>query len=104
VLPFGRVAHIPRDEWPRRAVGECMLPPNALPVLSEDDHLFDALAALSEAARSRGAVLPDGPLVGLLSLTDIEARARRKQTLRKARRAGRGRSSRGREHIAVARA
>jgi hypothetical protein len=24
VLPFGRVAHIPRDEWQRRAVSECM--------------------------------------------------------------------------------
>jgi Zn-dependent protease len=72
VLPFGRVAHIPRDEWPRRAVGECMLPAGELPVLSEDEDLMDALTELSEAERRRGVVLRDGRFVGLLSLTDIE--------------------------------
>jgi Zn-dependent protease/predicted transcriptional regulator len=72
VLPFGRVAHIPRDEWPRQAVSECMLPPAVLPVLSEDEDLMDALTELSDADRRRGIVLRDGRFVGLLSLTDIE--------------------------------
>jgi CBS domain-containing protein len=72
VLPFGRVAHIPRDEWPRRAVSECMLPPDQLPVLSEGEELIEALEQLGDADRRRGAVLRDGRLVGLLSLTDIE--------------------------------
>ena len=72
VLPFGRVAHIPRDEWPHRGVSECMLPPDELPVLSEDDALADALAELGEADRLRGVVLRNGRVAGLVSLTDIE--------------------------------
>jgi Zn-dependent protease len=72
VLPFGRVAHIPRDEWPRRAVSECMLPPDVLPVLGEDDDLMDAFAEVAETGRRRGVVFRDGRFVGLLSLADIE--------------------------------
>ncbi len=72
VLPFGRVVHIPRDEWPRRAVSEWMLPPGVLPSLGEDEHLMEALTKLSDTDRRRGAVLRDGRFVGLLSLTDIE--------------------------------
>jgi len=72
VLPFGRVAHIPRDEWQRRAVSECMLPPGVLPALREDEDLMDALTELSDADRRRGVVFRDGRFVGLLSLTDIE--------------------------------
>ena len=71
VLPFGRVVQIPRDEWPRRAVSECMLAPDSLPVLAEDDELVDAIAELEEADRRRGVVLRNGRLVGLLALTDI---------------------------------
>jgi Zn-dependent protease/predicted transcriptional regulator len=72
VLPFGRVVHIPREEWPRRAVSECMLPPTVLPVLSEDDSLIDALTTVSEANARRAVVLRDGRFVGLLTLKDIE--------------------------------
>jgi len=72
VLPFGLVAAVPRDEWPRRTVSECMLPPTVLPVLSEDDVLAAAFAELGEAAHRHGVVLRDGRLVGLVSLTDIE--------------------------------
>ena len=72
VLPFGRIAHIPRDEWSRRAVSECMLQPDVLPALSEDTDLIDAAAELSQTNARRGVVLRDRRLVGLLSLTDIE--------------------------------
>jgi Zn-dependent protease len=71
VLPFGRIANVPRDEWPRRAVRECMLPPDELPALSEDDDLADVLVQVGEANRRRAVVLRDGRLVGLLSVTDI---------------------------------
>ena len=72
VLPFGRVAHIPRDEWPRRAVSECMLPPDEVPVMREDDGSIDAFAKLGKADRRRGVVVRHGRLVGVLSLSDIE--------------------------------
>jgi len=72
LLPFGRVAHVPRDEWPGRAVGECMLAPDALPVLSEDQELIEAFADLGESERRWGVVLRNGCFVGLLSLSDVE--------------------------------
>jgi Zn-dependent protease len=71
VLPFGRVARIPRDSWPRRAVGEYMLPAGELPVLREDDDLADAFAEINETDRAFAVVLRDGRLAGVLSFADI---------------------------------
>ena len=82
LLPFRRVAHVPRDEWSRRAVSECMLAADALPVLSEDDELLDAFVALGESQQRYGVVLRQGRFVGLLSLGDVERVVAEKQRLR----------------------
>jgi Zn-dependent protease/CBS domain-containing protein len=81
LLPFRRVAQVPRAEWDSRTVRDCMIPLEDVPVLDEDDALEEALAALSDGGVGRGLVLDDGRLVGLLSITDLvralETRPRR---------------------------
>jgi Zn-dependent protease len=70
LLPFGCVAEVPRSEWERRTVRDCMLPLDQVPQLSEDEELADAVAELTESPVHRGLVLSNGKLAGLLSLTD----------------------------------
>ena len=71
LLPFRKVAQVPRNEWDARSVGECMLPREEVPVLDEDDELVDALHELGEGRVRRGLVLQGERLVGLLSITDL---------------------------------
>jgi Zn-dependent protease len=71
LLPFRRVAEVPRAEWDERVVRDCMIPRSEVPVLEEDGLLVDALVELSDGV-GRGLVLdPDNRLVGLLSMTDL---------------------------------
>jgi CBS domain-containing protein len=71
LLPFRRVAEVPRAEWDDHPVSERMLPRSEVPVLSPDDKLVDALVELSEGI-GRGLVLDeDNRLVGFLSITDL---------------------------------
>jgi len=71
LLPFRRVAEVPRREWDERVVRDCMLPRSEVPVLDEDGSLVDALVELSDGI-GRGLVLDgDNRLVGLLSMTDL---------------------------------
>jgi Zn-dependent protease/predicted transcriptional regulator len=71
LLPFRCVAEIPRSEWDRRLVRDCMLRLDQVPVVAADDHLADALERLREDDLRRALVLDDGRLVGLLSITDL---------------------------------
>jgi Zn-dependent protease len=71
ILPFRRVAEVPRAAWEERNVGQCMIPLAAVPVLAEDDDVADALEALQRSNVGRGLVVRDEQLVGLLSVTDI---------------------------------
>jgi Zn-dependent protease/CBS domain-containing protein len=71
LLPFRCVAEVPRSEWERRTVRECMRPLSEVPVVSEDDELIDAAAELSERELRRALVLDGDRLVGLLSVTDV---------------------------------
>lgn len=70
LLPFRCVAEVPRDDWGRRTVRDCMLPLEQVPRLAEDEDLAEAVAELSESSVGRGLVTDDGRLRGLLSLTD----------------------------------
>jgi Zn-dependent protease/CBS domain-containing protein len=71
LLPFRRVAEVPRGEWDERVVRDCMVPRSEVPVLDEDGSLVDALVELSDGI-GRGLVLdPDNRLVGLLTMTDL---------------------------------
>ncbi len=70
LLPFRRVAAVPRAEWDRHTVRDHMLPLDLVPTLSPDDELIGALEALSDGV-GRGLVLEGGRLVGLVSITDV---------------------------------
>ena len=71
LLAFRCVAEVPRSEWEARLVRDCMIPRERVPVLHEDDPAVDALAELGETEISRGIVLEDGRLAGLISITDL---------------------------------
>jgi Zn-dependent protease/CBS domain-containing protein len=71
LLPFRRVAEIPRGEWDARAVRDCMLRLDQVPVLTSDERLLDALEKLNATEVNRALVVDDGRLVGLLSATDL---------------------------------
>jgi Zn-dependent protease/CBS domain-containing protein len=71
LLPFRRVAEVPRNEWEQRLVRDSMLPLEQVPIVNEDDELVDAAAELSEHDVRRALVLDGDRLVGLLSVTDV---------------------------------
>jgi CBS domain-containing protein len=52
-------------------VREAMIPAEQLPVLTEEERAFDALADLSSPTTNRGLVIENGHLAGLLSITDL---------------------------------
>jgi Zn-dependent protease len=83
LLAFGCVASVPRSEWDRRSVRECMIPRERVPVLRPDEDAAEALAELRSSDVHRGFVLDDGSLVGFLSIADLaralEVRPRRQQ-------------------------
>jgi Zn-dependent protease/CBS domain-containing protein len=71
LLPFRRVAEVPRSEWDDHPVSESMLPRSEVPVLAPDDRLVDALVELSDGI-GRGLVLDDdNRLVGFISISDL---------------------------------
>ena len=82
LLPFRSVAEVPRSEWATRTVRDCMLPRERVPIVAEDDDLFDAAAEISDSDLSRALVLDGDRFVGLLSWSDV----RRALELRRARR------------------
>jgi Zn-dependent protease/predicted transcriptional regulator len=82
LLPLRSVAEVPRSEWEVRTVRDCMIPLAEVPVVHEDEDLFDAAAEISESELSRAIVLDGDRLVGLLSWSDV----RRALELRSARR------------------
>ncbi len=71
LLPYRRVAAVPRTEWGTRIVRDLMLPLGVVPTLEDDEELLDALAELSDSSVARGLVLEDGKVVGLLSISDL---------------------------------
>jgi Zn-dependent protease/CBS domain-containing protein len=84
LLPFRRVAEVPRSEWDTRRVRDCMLPREEVPVVAPNDRLIDAATELAQSDVSRALVLEGDRLVGLLSGTDI-ARALEIRKLRERR-------------------
>ena len=71
LLPFRCVADVPRTEWDKRKVRDCMLGRDEVPVLREDEPAIEAAEKLSESDVNRALVLSDGRLVGLLSISDV---------------------------------
>jgi Zn-dependent protease/CBS domain-containing protein len=71
LLQFRRVAEVPRAEWDRRTVRDCMIPRAEVPVVGQDDELVLAAGEVAEHEVNRALVLDAGRLVGLLSVTDV---------------------------------
>jgi Zn-dependent protease/CBS domain-containing protein len=71
LLAFRSVAAVPRSEWDTRRVREAMLSREKVPLLTEEQPAFDALAQLSASDVNRGLVVDDGRLAGFLSITDL---------------------------------
>jgi Zn-dependent protease/predicted transcriptional regulator len=71
LLPFRRLAEVPRAEWDERTVREVVVPLEDVPVLAEGDEAIDALVELAESDVRRGLVLDEGELAGIVSITDL---------------------------------
>ena len=71
LLQFRRVAEVPRAEWDRRTVRDCMIPRDDVPVVEQDDELVFAAGEVAEHDVNRALVVDAGRLVGLLSVTDV---------------------------------
>ena len=71
LLPFRRVARVPRGEWDTTLVRDCMLPRDDVPTVREDDELAEALTDLGEPGVNRALVVDGDRLAGLLSITDV---------------------------------
>ena len=71
LLAFRSVAAVPRHQWDMRRVRDVMVGRDDVPLLADDGSAIDALADLSESAVSRGLVVDNGRLTGLLSITDL---------------------------------
>jgi Zn-dependent protease/CBS domain-containing protein len=72
LLPFRRVAEVPRGEWDGRRVSGSMIARDDVPVLRASDPLLEALALLSGHPVGRALVVEDGGrLAGLLSVSDL---------------------------------
>ncbi|HLF68505.1 MAG TPA: site-2 protease family protein, partial [Gaiellaceae bacterium] len=71
LLPFRRVAEVPRAEWDVRRVRNCMLPLGEVPIFRANEDALEALATLSQTSLGRGLVLDGDRLAGLLSMTDL---------------------------------
>jgi Zn-dependent protease/CBS domain-containing protein len=70
LLPFRRVAAVPRASWDAHRVRDHMIPLELVPVLAADDEVVDTVSTLSDGV-GRALVLEDGRLIGLLSITDV---------------------------------
>ena len=71
LLPLRSVSEVPRSEWETVTVRDCMLPRDQVPVVREDDDLFDAAAEIADGDLSRALVLDGDRFVGLLSWSDV---------------------------------
>ena len=71
LLPLRSVSEVPRSEWETRTVRDSMLPRDQVPVVREDDDLFDAAAEIADGDLSRALVLDGDRFVGLLSWSDV---------------------------------
>jgi Zn-dependent protease/predicted transcriptional regulator len=71
LLPFSTLAAVPRVEWGRTLVADCMLPLERVPLLGREMLVVDALQLVSGSEARRALVVDDGRLEGILSITDL---------------------------------
>jgi Zn-dependent protease/predicted transcriptional regulator len=71
LLPFRRVAAVPRSEWDSTTIAETMVPLADVVVVGEDAPLEDVVNELAGHELQRGLVLEGDRLVGLISVSDV---------------------------------
>jgi Zn-dependent protease len=71
LLPFRRIAAVPRGDWDERHVSDCMIEVGRIPVLDPDEPAADAFAEVATSPVGRALVVSDARLVGLVSITDL---------------------------------
>jgi Zn-dependent protease/CBS domain-containing protein len=71
LLPFSEVAKVPREEWGRKRVADCLIPVEEALVVNADDEVVEVLPELAEPGVGRALVCDEHRLIGLLSVTDV---------------------------------
>jgi CBS domain-containing protein len=71
IIPSASLDEVPREEWSRRTVGDCMVGLAQIPALTAEASLDDAMEALRRSPVRRVLVVEGERLVGLLSLDDV---------------------------------
>jgi len=71
LLPFWAFAAVPRTEWDRVRVRDCMIGLDQVPTVSEDDAALQAVARLQDGGLRRALFVEDSRLVGILSVSDV---------------------------------
>ena len=71
LLPFAALAAVPRANWDRARVAECMLPLDRVAVLDPELPVAEALPEVGSSEARRALVVTDGLLVGILSIADL---------------------------------
>lgn len=86
LLPFWRVASVPRSEWDEKRVRDCMIDLETVPTVTEGEAALEALAELQDSGIKRALVVDDSRLVGLLSISDLVHAVEIRRPTRRARR------------------
>jgi Zn-dependent protease len=71
LFPTSRFAEVPREDWDRLRVADCMVVRHRIATVREEDDVVAALIALRASGLTRALVLDGERLVGLLSLSDV---------------------------------
>jgi Zn-dependent protease/CBS domain-containing protein len=71
LLPFGRVAGVPRAKWDATRIEQAMVPLSDVVMLKEQTPLGEAIGMLAGSDLQRGLVIEGERLVGLVSVSDI---------------------------------
>jgi CBS domain-containing protein len=71
LVPFRRLAQVPRREWSVRTVRDYMTPLEDVPVVRPDDDVVAAVGELADGDVGGGLVLDGETLVGVLSVADL---------------------------------
>jgi Zn-dependent protease/CBS domain-containing protein len=71
LLPLRCVAEVARKDWETRRVADCMIPREKVPIVREDEDLFEAATELQASDLSRAFVMDGERLAGLVSWSDV---------------------------------
>jgi Zn-dependent protease/predicted transcriptional regulator len=71
IITLERVKRIPREEWPRRTVGEAMAPADETTIVGPEERMDQVLDRFSGSATGRVLVCENDRIVGILTRSDL---------------------------------